>query len=157
MENILADLKLIHDYQLCRLRPQPKKNWDSVGTLSPQFRESSVDAACRKLTATWASIVGLLGVGSYTRFSGPPSMGHHTFNSSSSSGVNSQAALSLGGAHGGYGGGIGGLFSGPGGGASGASSLYRIPPSSGGRPSGAYPESGHYGLSSWSSYQGPHH
>ena len=142
------------------------------------------------------------GIGSYTGFSGPPSMGHHPLNSSMGgpglSAVGSQGASSMGGGGGGggYGGGMGGPFSGyggpgsggygglggggasgglggpggglggaggggglggAGGGAGGASSLYRLPPSSGGGPSGGYPEGGHYGLSSSSAYPGPHH
>ncbi|XP_010913172.1 UBP1-associated protein 2C [Elaeis guineensis] len=63
---------------------------------------------------------------------------------------------------GGYGGGLGGpygassQYDGPGyGGFGGGSSLYRMPPSSVGMPSGGYPESGHYPLSS-SAYQSQH-
>lgn len=116
------------------------------------------------------------GMGSYGDFSGglqgPPPMGHHPLNSVGSglSSVDSQAPSSLGGAggysgtYGGYGGpgsavygGMGGAGAGAGtGGGSGAgpaSSFYKMPPNSGGMPSGVYPESGQYGLSS-SGYPG---
>ncbi|OMO92426.1 hypothetical protein COLO4_17604 [Corchorus olitorius] len=43
------------------------------------------------------------------------------------------------------------------GGAGGGSSMYRLPPSSVGVPSGGYPESGHYSLSSSSAFAGQHH
>ncbi|KAF8413765.1 hypothetical protein HHK36_001758 [Tetracentron sinense] len=61
---------------------------------------------------------------------------------------------------GGYGGPTSGGYGGPtsggyGGFGGGASSLYRLPPSSVGLPSGGYPESGHYGLSS--AYLSQHH
>ncbi|KAM6590286.1 hypothetical protein CsatA_012891 [Cannabis sativa] len=47
---------------------------------------------------------------------------------------------------------------GPGGVGGAASSMYRLPPNSGGGPSSGYRESGHYGLSSSSrSYPGQHH
>ncbi|KAK9152982.1 hypothetical protein Sjap_000462 [Stephania japonica] len=70
-----------------------------------------------------------------------------------------QPAIAGGGSYGGAGGGYGaygGLSGGPGAsGGYGGSSLYRLPPGSGGMPSGGYPESGHYGLSS--SFPGQHH
>lgn len=58
---------------------------------------------------------------------------------------------------GGAGGGLGGAASGggaPGGGVGTGSSLYGLAPSSAGLPSSRFPESGHYGLSS---YQNQHH
>ncbi|KAL0001452.1 hypothetical protein SO802_015233 [Lithocarpus litseifolius] len=122
------------------------------------------------------------GIGSYGGFHGgpPQPIGHHHHHPSS---VNNQVPSSLGGA-GGYGGpysgygGIGGTGAGLGGagvglsgsgggsggvgvgagvGVGGASSLYRLPPTSVGIPSGGYPESGHYSLSSSSGYQNQHH
>ena len=120
------------------------------------------------------------GIGSYGGFHGgpPPPIGHHhPLNSSS---VNNQAPSSLGGS-GGYGGGLGGPYggyggigatggglggagvglSGAGGGSGGVgggtSSLYRLPPSSVGIPSGGYPDSGHYNLSSSAGYPSQHH
>ncbi|WOK98583.1 hypothetical protein Cni_G07295 [Canna indica] len=94
----------------------------------------------------------------------PSSMGAGTPGLSS---VGSQMPSSLGGAAvGGYGGGLGGplgsssQYGGPGSGGYGGygmgSSLYRVPPNSGGMPSGGYPESGHYPLSS-SAFQSQHH
>ncbi|KAG1367680.1 UBP1-associated protein 2C [Cocos nucifera] len=125
------------------------------------------------------------GISSFGGYSGggiPGAAGlghHHHLNSSlpSSMGagnpglssVGSQVPSSLTGAGagaGGYGGGLGGpygsssQYAGPGSGGYGGfgagSSLYRLPPNSVGMPSGAYPESGHYPLSS-SAYQSQHH
>ncbi|KAL5564439.1 hypothetical protein UlMin_027603 [Ulmus minor] len=116
------------------------------------------------------------GIGSYTGFSGglqgQPPMGHHPLNSSGLSSVGNQGPSlggvgGYGGHYGGFGGpgsagygglggsGSGGGLGGAGAGAGGGSSLYRLPPNSGG-PAGGYPESGHYGLSS-SAYPGQHH
>jgi len=111
-------------------------------------------------------------MGTYGGFPGGPPMGHHPLNSTSLGGpglssVNSQVPSSLGGTagfgtglggpYGGYGG-IGGTGGGLGAGGGGSASLYRLPPSSVGMPSGGYPESGHYSLSSASSgYQSQHH
>lgn len=108
---------------------------------------------------------GAGGPGSYGPFSGPPPMGHHM---NSSMGGPGQVPSSLGGVGaGGYGGGPYGGYGGPGSagyggagglGAGGASSLYRVPPSSGGMPSGGYPDSGPYGLSNSSAgYPNQHH
>ncbi|XP_068664854.1 UBP1-associated protein 2C-like [Aristolochia californica] len=106
---------------------------------------------------------------------GPGLAHHHTHNSSLQSSIGgpgltsagSQVPSSLGGGAGGYGGGLGGpyvssQYGGPGtggyAGLAGGSSLYRVPPTSVGMPTGGYPEGGpgHYGLSS-STYPGPHH
>ncbi|KAE8713625.1 UBP1-associated protein 2C [Hibiscus syriacus] len=101
---------------------------------------------------------------------GPPgSMGHPHHMNSSGVGVGALSASGgggygsgLGGPYGGYGGpgstGYGGL-SGAGAGAASGSSLYRLPPSSVGMPSGGYPESAHYSLSSSSAAAFPsqHH
>ncbi|KAF3775262.1 UBP1-associated protein 2C [Nymphaea thermarum] len=129
------------------------------------------------------------GVAGYGGLSGHPShpppsaiaAGHHTLNSSlpssvnpSLSGVSGQVPSSLGSSYGsalgagGYGGSQYGAsqYGGPGaggyGGIGGASSLYRMPPTSvggagGGPAAGVYPESGPYGLSSASSYPSQHH
>ncbi|OMO74849.1 hypothetical protein CCACVL1_16444 [Corchorus capsularis] len=104
---------------------------------------------------------------------GPPGpMGHpHPLNSSGvgvgalSGSVGGAGAGGYGGPFGGYGGpgstgygGLGGAGAGGGlGGAGGGSSMYRLPPSSAGVPSGGYPESGHYSLSSSSAFAGQHH
>ncbi|XP_058100752.1 UBP1-associated protein 2C-like [Magnolia sinica] len=83
------------------------------------------------------------------------------------SSVGNQVPSSLGGGGSGYGSGLGGggpygssQYGGPGmggyGGSAGGPSMYRLPPSSVGMPSGSYPEGGHYGLSS-SAYQSQHH
>ncbi|PON97991.1 hypothetical protein TorRG33x02_063060 [Trema orientale] len=40
MENTLADLKLLHDYQLYHLKTQAKENRDSTLQLSPRTRSS---------------------------------------------------------------------------------------------------------------------
>ncbi|XP_042478766.1 UBP1-associated protein 2C-like [Macadamia integrifolia] len=119
------------------------------------------------------------GLSAYGGFSGahqgPPPLGghhHHSLNSSLQSSigapglsVGSQVPSSLG-ATGGYGAGLssgpygtsqyGGPTSGGYGGlGGGGSSLYRLPPTSVGLPSGNYPESGHYGLTS-SAYPSQH-
>ncbi|XP_042510615.1 UBP1-associated protein 2C-like [Macadamia integrifolia] len=120
------------------------------------------------------------GLSSYGGFSGvhqgpPPFGGHHHNNlnsplqpsigASGLSAVGSQVPSSLG-ATGGYGAGLSGgpygasQYGGPtsggyGGLGGGGSSLYRLPVSSVGMPSGNYPESGHYGLSS--AYPSQHH
>ncbi|CAK9324328.1 unnamed protein product [Citrullus colocynthis] len=125
------------------------------------------------------------GMGSYGGFSsgiqGAQPLAHHPLNSSMGPGLSSvggQAPSSLGSA-GGYGGGpYGGGYGGPGssiyggmgsvggglggsggglGGAGGASSLYRLPQSSVGMPSGGYPDSGHYSMSSASGHPNQHH
>ncbi|KAJ4981575.1 hypothetical protein NE237_032412 [Protea cynaroides] len=114
-----------------------------------------------------------VGLSTYGGFSGahqgPPPLGshhHHNLNSplQSSIGapglsVGSQVPSSLG-ATGGYGSGFSGgpygasQYGGPtsggygGGFGGGGSSLYRLPPTSVGMPSGNYPDSGHYGLTS---------
>lgn len=114
-------------------------------------------------------------------FSGPPPLGHHLNSSmggqvpSSLGGVGAGGyGAGLGGPYGGYGGpgstgygglggagggaGAGGPLGGAAGGLGGGSSLYRLPPSSVGMPSGGYPEAGHYGLSSTSAgYPSQHH
>ncbi|KAF5460927.1 hypothetical protein F2P56_020762 [Juglans regia] len=107
-------------------------------------------------------------IGTYGAYTGAPPMGNHPLNSSSLGGpglsaVNNQAPSSfggtagygagLGGPYGGYGG-IGGTSGGLGGAAAvgGSSALYRLAPSSVGMPSGGYPESAHYGLSSSAGY-----
>lgn len=115
-------------------------------------------------------------------FSGPPPLGHHLNSSlggpgqvpSSMGGVGAGGyGAGLGGPYGGYGGpgstgygglggagggaGAGGALGGAAGGLGGGSSLYRLPPSSAGMPSGGYPEAGHYGLSSTSGYPSQHH
>ena len=111
-------------------------------------------------------------IGTYGGFPGGPPMGHHPLSTTSLGGpglssVNNQAPSSLGGTagfgtglggpYGGYGG-IGGTGGGLSAAAGGSASLYRMPPSSAGMPSGGYPESGHYSLSSASSgYQSQHH
>lgn len=112
-------------------------------------------------------------------FSGPPPMGHHM---NSSMGGPGQVPNSLGGVGaGGYGAGMGGPYGGygapgstgygglggaagaggglgnVGAGAGGASSLYRLPASSVGMPSGGYPEGGHYNMSTSSGYPSQHH
>ncbi|XP_022717211.1 UBP1-associated protein 2C-like [Durio zibethinus] len=111
------------------------------------------------------------GMGGYGGFSGglqgpPGPMGHpHHLNSSgvgvgtlsgSGGGAGSGYVSGLAGPYGGYGGpgstGYGGLS-----GAGGGSSLYRLPPSSVGLPSGGYPESAHYSLSSSVALPGQHH
>ncbi|GMJ13852.1 hypothetical protein like AT3G15010 [Hibiscus trionum] len=122
------------------------------------------------------------GTGGYGGYSGglqgpPGPMGHpHHLNSSGvgvgaltgSGGAAAAAAgygSGLGAPYGGYGGpgptGYGGL-SGAGAvvglsGATAGSSLYRLPPSSVGMPSGVYPESAHYSLSSAAAFPGQHH
>ncbi|XP_060961293.1 general transcription and DNA repair factor IIH helicase subunit XPD isoform X2 [Cannabis sativa] len=62
MEKTLAELKLLHDYQLRHLGPQAKilalglssrKNLCVNSTVLAAENRDSVDAACRKLTATW--------------------------------------------------------------------------------------------------------
>lgn len=112
-------------------------------------------------------------MGAYGAFPGGPPIGSHPLNSSSLGGpglssVNSQAPSSLGGSTG-YGAGLGGPYGGYGGiggtsgglgagglgvaaAGGGSSSLYRLPPSSAGMPSGGYPESAHYSLTSSSGY-----
>ncbi|XP_044473484.1 UBP1-associated protein 2C-like [Mangifera indica] len=112
------------------------------------------------------------GHGSYGPFSGAPPLGHHVNSSlggpgqvpSSLGGVGAAGyGAGLGGPYGGYGGpgsaGYGGLGGAAGsGGLGGGSSLYRLPPSSVGMPSGGYSEGGHYNLSSTSSaYPSQHH
>ncbi|CAN6558238.1 unnamed protein product [Malus baccata var. baccata] len=122
------------------------------------------------------------GIGSYGGYNsglqGQPPLGHHPLGGPGLSGIGNQVNSGLGGG-GGYGGlggpygnyggpggyglgGAGGLGGGLGGAGSGGpvggvgtgSSLYGLPPSSGGLPSGRYPEGGHYGLSA---YQNQHH
>ncbi|KAM1041756.1 hypothetical protein TB2_030447 [Malus domestica] len=122
------------------------------------------------------------GIGSYGGYTsglqGQPPLGHHPLGGPGLSGIGNQVNSGLGGG-GGYGGlgGPYGNYGGPGGyglgGAGGlgvglggagsagggpgvgtGSSLYGLPPSSGGLPSGRYPEGGHYGLSA---YQNQHH
>ncbi|XP_010277758.1 PREDICTED: UBP1-associated protein 2C [Nelumbo nucifera] len=118
------------------------------------------------------------GLSSYGGFSGgpqgPPALGHHhhlnsplqsSIGAPGLSSVGTQVPSSLGGS-GGYGAGLGGPYgtsqyggpasAGYGGLSAGGSSLYRLPPSSVGMPSGGYPEGGHYGLTS-SAYPGQHH
>ncbi|XP_009340221.1 UBP1-associated protein 2C [Pyrus x bretschneideri] len=112
---------------------------------------------------------------------GQPPLGHHPLGGPGLSGIGNQVNSGLGGGGGygglggpygnyggpggyglggagGLGGGLGGAGSGGGGGPVGGvgngSSLYGLPPSSGGLPSGRYPEGGHYGLSA---YQNQHH
>ncbi|XP_077251142.1 UBP1-associated protein 2C-like [Tasmannia lanceolata] len=115
---------------------------------------------------------------------GPGLSHHHHLNSPLQSSIGGPGLSSVGGqlpsslgsvggiGGGAYGGGLGGPYSssqygGPGSGGFGGlgagsalgvggSSLYRMPPSSVGMPTGGYPESGHYGLSS-SAYQSQHH
>ncbi|ONI12535.1 hypothetical protein PRUPE_4G170100 [Prunus persica] len=80
--------------------------------------------------------------GPYGNYGGPGSVGY---------GLGGTGGL------GGAGGGLGGAASGggaPGGGVGTGSSLYGLAPSSAGLPSSRFPESGHYGLSS---YQNQHH
>ncbi|KAM0997953.1 hypothetical protein ACFX2I_007756 [Malus domestica] len=122
------------------------------------------------------------GIGSYGGYNsglqGQPPLGHHPLGGPGLSGIGNQVNSGLGGG-GGYGGlggpygnyggpggyglgGAGGLggglagagSGGPVGGVGTGSSLYGLPPSSGGLPSGRYPEGGHYGLSA---YQNQHH
>ncbi|TYI32330.1 hypothetical protein ES332_A04G052300v1 [Gossypium tomentosum] len=120
------------------------------------------------------------GMGGYGGFpgglQGPPGpMGHpHHLNSS---GVGVGALSGSGGAAGGgYGSGLSGPYGGYGGpgstgyggltgagagvglsGAAAGSSLYRMPPNSVGMPSGAYPETAHYSLSSAAAFPSQHH
>ncbi|XP_072968823.1 UBP1-associated protein 2C [Typha angustifolia] len=111
-----------------------------------------------------SAIAGAGGLGHHHHSSLPSSMAGGTPGLSS---IGSQVPSSLGGAGvGGYGAGLGGpygsssQFGGPGSGGYGGlgmgSSLYRMPPSSAGVPSGAYQEGGHYPLSS-SAFPGQHH
>ncbi|XP_058095641.1 UBP1-associated protein 2C-like [Magnolia sinica] len=82
------------------------------------------------------------------------------------SSVGSQVPSLLGSGATGYGGGLaagpygssqyGGSAAGGYGGMGSSSSLYRVPASSTGMPSGGYPESGHYGLSSSAAFQSQH-
>ncbi|CAN6561062.1 unnamed protein product [Malus baccata var. baccata] len=117
------------------------------------------------------------GIGSYGGYTsglqGQPPLGHHPLSGPGLSGIRNQVNSGLGGG-GGYGGlgwpygncggpggyglgGAGGLGVGLGGAGSAGggpgvgtgSSLYGLPPSSGGLPSGRYPEGGHYGLSAY--------
>lgn len=118
------------------------------------------------------------GMGSYGGYSsglpGAQPMGHHPLNSSMGPGLSSvggqaPAALGSSGGYGGgpYGGGYGGsgssIYGGMGsvggglGGAGGASSMYRLPQSSVGMPSGGYPDSGHYSMPSASGHPNQHH
>ncbi|KAF8391239.1 hypothetical protein HHK36_023541 [Tetracentron sinense] len=141
---------------------------DGIGLAAPSSMPSS-------LTSQYGAPSSL---SSYGGFSGghqvPPVGGHHhhlnsalpssigapglsSVGASGLSSVGGQVPSSLGGS-GGYGAGLGGpygasQYGGPtsggyGGFGGGGSSLYRLPPSSVGMPSGGLPESGHYGLSS---------
>lgn len=83
--------------------------------------------------------------GPYGGYGGPGSAGFGGLGSAGAGGgLGGSAAGGLGGAGGGAG-------------AGGGSSLYRLPPSSGGIPSSGYPDSGHYNMSSSSVYPGQHH
>ncbi|XP_022753350.1 UBP1-associated protein 2C-like [Durio zibethinus] len=117
-------------------------------------------------------------LGGYGGFSGglqgpPGPIGHPHHLNSSGVGV---GALSGSGGGGGYGSGLGGPYGGYGGpgstgygglsgaaagsgltGSGGGSSLYRLPPSSVGMPSGGYPESAHYSLPSSAAFPSQHH
>ncbi|XP_022142828.1 UBP1-associated protein 2C [Momordica charantia] len=120
--------------------------------------------------------MGSYGGGFSSGIQGGQPLGHHPINSSMGPGLSSvggQAPSSLG-SSGGYGGGpYGGGYGGPGssvyggmgsvggglggsggglGGVGGASSLYRLPQSSVGMPSGGYPDGGHYSMSSSSGH-----
>ncbi|XP_062096990.1 UBP1-associated protein 2C [Humulus lupulus] len=187
---LVDPVKTIEGRQLnCKLAIDGKKG--KQGGSGPDGVQSSVGGPGNAhgdgmgMAPPGGQFAGSGGMGSYTGFSGPPSMGHHhPLNSSMGGGpgmsaVGNQAASSLGGSGSGYGGpfsgyggpgsagygglggaggGAGGGLGGPGGaGGGGASSMYRLPPNSGGVPSGGYPESGHYGLSSSSAYPGQHH
>ncbi|XVF78729.1 hypothetical protein PTKIN_Ptkin14bG0158900 [Pterospermum kingtungense] len=122
---------------------------------------------------------GYGGPGGYGGFSsglqGPPvPMGHaHHLNPSgvgvgalggTGGGPGSGYGAGLGGPYGGYGapgstgyGGLSGAGAGSGlAGAGGGSSLYRLPPTSVGMPSGGYPESAHYSLSSSGAFPSQH-
>ncbi|XWS10939.1 hypothetical protein CRYUN_Cryun38cG0041600 [Craigia yunnanensis] len=111
------------------------------------------------------------GPGGYGGFSGglqgpPGAMGHPHHLNSSGVGVGALSG-SGGGAPSGYGSGLGGpygVYGGPGStgyggltGAGGGSSLYRLPPTSVGMPSGGYPESAHYSISSSAAFPSQHH
>ncbi|KAJ7981806.1 UBP1-associated protein 2C [Quillaja saponaria] len=105
----------------------------------------------------------LAGAGGYGSGLGLPYGGYGGSGTSGFSGLGGTGSAGLGGAggglgSGGLGGSAGGLAGGAGGAGGAASSLYRMPPSSTGLPSGGYPESGHYSLSSSSSgYPNQHH
>ncbi|EXC18502.1 Uncharacterized RNA-binding protein [Morus notabilis] len=109
------------------------------------------------------------GIGSYSGFSGVPQLPighhhqHHGLNPSLAGPPGGQGPSSLG-AGGGYGAGLSGPYSGYGpnsagygSGAGGGLTGAGAGGGSGGMPTGGYPESGHYGLSSSSAYPNPHH
>ncbi|KAK6229335.1 hypothetical protein SCA6_018286 [Theobroma cacao] len=120
---------------------------------------------------------GLGGYGGYSGgLQGPPGpMGQPHHLNSSGVGVGALSGSGGGAGSGGYGSGLGGLYGGYGApgstgyglsgagagsgltGAGGGSSLYRLPPSSVGMPTGGYPESAHYSLSSSSAFPSQHH
>lgn len=117
------------------------------------------------------------GPGGYGAFSGglqgpPGPMGHAHHMNPSGVGVGALGGTG-GGAGSGYGAGLGGPYAGYGGpgstgygglsgagsgltGAGGGSSLYRLPPTSVGMPSGGYPDSAHYSLSSSAGFPSQH-
>ncbi|KAE8692263.1 UBP1-associated protein 2C [Hibiscus syriacus] len=122
------------------------------------------------------------GMGGYGGFPGglqgpPGAVGHpHHMNSSGVGALGSSGGAAVAGGGSGYGSGLGGSYGGYGGpgstgygGLSGAgagvglsgsaagSSLYRLPPSTVGMPSGGYPETAHYSLSSAAAFPSQHH